>query len=78
MSYFRWIVLRMGGYFRLGVKNINGESKLKKSRGVTIVLTPRAGPPWMELFKKAPYPQGSTIVHFYHSFFSLNNVYKNS
>ena len=55
MSYFRWIVLRMDGYFRLGVKNINGESKLKKSKGVTIVLTPWA-PPRMELFKEAPYP----------------------
>ena len=70
MSYFRWIVLRMDGYFRLGVKNINGESKLKKSRGVTIVLTPWA-PPRMELFKEAPYPQGSTVVYFYVIHFSL-------
>ena len=78
MSYFRWIVLRMDGYFRLGVKNINGESKLKKSRGVTIVLTPWA-PPRMELFKEAPLPLGFyRCVFLCHSFFSLNNVYKNS
>ena len=78
MSYFRWIVLRMDGYFRLGVKNINGESKLKKSRGVTIVLTPWAPPPDGTL-QRSPLPLGFyRCVFLCHSFFSLNNVYKNS
>ena len=68
----------MDGYFRLGVKNINGESELKEQGSYNCFDAP-GGASLDGTLQRSPLPLGFyRCVFLCHSFFSLNNVYKNS